>query len=50
MIIEGVVGKSYIGDIGIDDIYFIKGFCCGEKLVFVDNLINLGGKVFWYCL
>ena len=45
VIIEGVVGKSYTGDIGIDDIYFTKGSCRGEKLAFADNSTNSGGKV-----
>lgn len=44
VIIEGVVGRSYTGDIGIDDIYFTKGSCRGEKLAFVDNSTNSGGK------
>lgn len=34
MVIEGVVGRSYCGDIVIDDVIMIDGICLGCKYYF----------------
>jgi len=31
IIFEGVVGRSYLSDIAVDDIYLSKGTCCRLK-------------------
>jgi len=37
IIIEGVTGNSYTGDIAIDEISFVKGSCRGEPVPTVDE-------------
>ena len=45
IVIEGVAGYSYTGDIAIDDIYFTKGSCHGEKFAFQNDSKDTGGEV-----
>ena len=40
LVIEGIVGKSFDGDISVDDLAFNKGPCPTSSMIFHDKIIE----------